>query len=124
MATAPRPGVGERGEAANAAMTFLTITLKDQAPVTIAPGNVPFAERLLVRKATGLPFEAFFGEREETVGEDSIQVLWWLGRRAAGEWQLTLTRALEDWPVPLTPDLIDIEYTTPDQEKETSSPES
>ena len=96
MATAPAPGAGKRAEAIESARRLMTITVRGHDPVTIAPGNVPFKERLLVRKATGLPYDAFMGDGDR-IGLDSVQVLWWLGRRAAGEVLLTLNHALADF---------------------------
>jgi hypothetical protein len=84
--------------------TVLTITVRGEAHA-LAVGRIPFSERLVVRKATGLPFEAFLGEIEDgganKIGLDTLIVLWWLARRAGGEWQLTLTRAEEEWPTDL-----------------------
>ena len=113
MPLAPTPGVGRRIEQANAAATILTITIRGETH-TLAPNNLALTERLIVRKATGgLSFESFWNG-EQTIGLDSLQVLWWLARRGGGEWQLTLTRAVEDWPADLSID--EIEVTTDDPE--------
>ncbi len=110
MANAPAPGAGKRAEAIESARRLMTITVRGHDPVTLAPGNVPFKERLLVRRATGLPFEAFFtgGEEASSIGLDSVQVLWWLGRRAAGEVLLTLDHAIADFPDDLDEGAIDV----------------
>ena len=114
MVSAPTPGVGKRKEAASAAATVMTITIRGHS-WQIAPGNLPFAERGAVRKATGgLPIESYW-DGNLSVGIDSIQVLWWLARRASGEPGLGLDAALDDWPSDLTEDDIGVEITEPDE---------
>jgi hypothetical protein len=89
---------------------IITIRVKEYAAVTLAPGNVPLGEKMIVRKATGLPFEAFFADGN-TIGEDSVAVLWWLARRAGGEPMLTWTQVEKEWPDNLTVDDIDVEMS-------------
>jgi hypothetical protein len=121
MATAPRPGVGARKEATTAAKTLLRLTLRGES-FTLAPANLPLSERLIVRKATGgMPFETFW-DGQESIGMDSFLVLWWLARRAAGESQLTLTRAEQEFPTDLAEGDVGLEEVTPDQEPD--SPEA
>lgn len=112
MAKAPIPGVSARAAASDAAKRTMTITLEGQPPVVVTPGNVPFGERLAVRKATGIPYEAFLGG-EDKIGLDSVQVLWWLGRRASGEPGLTFDAALAEWPDLTTEDSLTVQIDEP-----------
>lgn len=116
MASAPRPGVGARKEASKAARVVLVIPYGDDEH-RLAWQNLPMGERVVCRKATGLPFETFTQAFEDTqasvVGEDSICVAWWLARRAAGEFTLTWTRACEEWDISL---LGEIRVEEPDGE--------
>jgi len=77
--------------------------------------NVSLQEKMTVRLATGLPFEAFWAG-EGRVGEDSLSVLWWLARRANGEPGLPWAQHLAEWPSPLTADDIDVEILDDDGE--------
>lgn len=108
MATAPKPGVGKRKEAAVAAQSMLNITYAGEQ-YTLAWQNVPMGERLAVRKATGMPLEALTNQLSATgvnqIGEDSLCVLWWLMRRAAGELTLDFDEALATWDVTKVDDL-------------------
>ena len=96
MARAPRPGVGKRKEQTASAKRVLTIRINDDEPVTLAPDLVTIQERLIVRKATGIPFDAF--TVEDRIGTDTIMVLWWLGRRAHGEPFLSFDDAARQFP--------------------------
>ena len=124
MAKAPRPGVGARAEQADAAKSVLVIKFLDRTE-RLAINNLPLSERLIVRKATGLPYEAFLGEIEEggadKMGLDSFIVLWWLARRAGGEWQLTFKKVSEEWPDDFDPDDIDVTVETPDDTPDDAS---
>jgi hypothetical protein len=84
----------------DAARQIMTITIAGFPTVTLAPNNIPMSEKLIVRKATGLPFEAFLAD-EDKIGADSVAVMWWLARRANGEPMLTWKQASEDWPTDL-----------------------
>lgn len=115
MATAPRPGAGRRKAAQQAAQRVLRVTISGDTR-TLAPDNIPFAEQVAVRKACGgLPFSAFWGGGD-LIGEDSLQVLWWLARRANGEPNLQLRTVLDEWPNPLQPDDFQVELVEPDEE--------
>lgn len=108
MATAPRPGAAKRQAAKQQAQTVLRMTFEGRT-LTFCPDNIPFSEQVMVRKACGgLPFTAFWGGGP-TIGEDSLQIVWWLARRSAGEHNLQLATVLEEWPKPLRPDDFDIE---------------
>lgn len=95
MASAPTPGVGKKAESAAAAQKVMNLTIRGETK-HLALGNIPLSERLVVRKATGLPVEAFVSEN--TFGLDTLVVLWWLARRGEGEAMLTLTQAEADFP--------------------------
>lgn len=56
---------------------------------------------MAVRKATGLPFTAFWGG-ENAIDIDSIAVLVWVARRLRGEPMLTWPRFQRDWPDEIT----------------------
>jgi len=123
MAKAPRPGVSTRNDQQEADQTVMTITLR--RPIfmgdrqvaeshTIAPGNVPMRERIICRKATGLPLAAFWSE--DRIDVDSLMVLWWLARRLNGEATLTFDQAAEQWPGDLAADEIDVAMGEPDPE--------
>lgn len=115
MATAPRPGAGRRQQATQAAQRVLRITVCGETR-TLAPDNLPFDEQIAVRKSCGgLPFSAFWGG-ESTVGLDSLQIMWWLARRANGEPRLALATVLEEWPETLNPDDFSVELDEPDEE--------
>ena len=89
MATAPRPGVAKRQAATQAAQRVLRITVKGET-FSLCPENVPFHEQIAVRKACGgLPLSSFWGGGT-VIAEDSLQVLFWLARRAGGEPSLSL----------------------------------
>lgn len=95
---APRPGVTSRQEAAAAAMQILVICIGGDE-WRLAWRNVPFAERMLVRKWTGLPLSAFTGSAgQDTIDQDSLALLWCLARRAEGEKSLVFNETLvEAW---------------------------
>lgn len=119
-AKAPRPGVTQRKEETNAARQVMTIRVRDETR-TLALGLLPIKEKLIVRKATGLPFEAFFGS-EGSFGEDSLLVMWWLAGRANGDPFLTFTQASDAWPSDLTED--DLEVSVDEPAEEASDPEA
>lgn len=120
MAKAPIPGAGKRKQEAEEAKKVVRLRIRDEER-SLAVSNVTLKDRLLVRKATGLPFEAFFGEVE--FGLDSLQVIWWLAGRAEGDAFLTLKKVEEEWPDDLDEGDIDLVEITPD-EKDASDPQS
>jgi hypothetical protein len=113
-AQAPRPGVTQRKEEGAAARQVMTIRIRDEVR-TIALGLIPIKEKLLVRKATGLPFDAFYSG-EDSFGEDSLVVLWWLAGRANGDPFLTFTKAAEEWPADLSEEDIEVSVDEPDEQ--------
>lgn len=133
MAKAPKPGVSKRAEETSDAQKVLTITLHREvttakgrvvpASHTLAPALLPMRERLICRKATGLPFESFWSEN--AIALDSVVVLWWLARRAHGEVTLTFQQADEQWPTDLEPGDLDIDFEDgePDEDTGESDPE-
>jgi hypothetical protein len=69
---------------------------------------IPFGERAAVRKATGMPFEAFLGDEDGVrVGLDTIQVWWWLAMRADNP-LATLDQALGEWPDEIEENTFDV----------------
>ncbi len=130
-AQAPKPGARQRAEAQAAAdealEQILTFTLRREVVVgrgenrrvlpeshTLAVNLLTMADKIAVRKATGLPFEAFWGE--SAVGEDSLVVLWWLARRKNGEALLSFQEAATQWPTGVDADEIDLHVGAADLE--------
>lgn len=114
MATAPRPGAGRRTAARKQAQRVIRITVRGES-ATLCPDNLPFSEQIAVRKACGgLPFSSFWGG-ESVIGEDSLQVMWWLARRSCGEPALQLQTVLDEWPEVLTPEDFNVELDEPDE---------
>lgn len=112
MAQAPRPGTGRRKAATEQAQRVLRITVAGET-YAFCPDNIPFAEQIAVRKACGgLPFSAFWGG-ESTVGIDSLQIMFWLARRASGEPNLQLGTVLDEWPTVLNPDDFEVAIEDP-----------
>tara|TARA_R110000868_G_C10899162_1_gene764198 strand:+ start:346 stop:711 length:366 start_codon:yes stop_codon:yes gene_type:complete len=121
MATAPRPGVAKRQAATQAAQRVLRITVKGET-FSLCPENVPFHEQIAVRKACGgLPLSSFWGGGT-VIAEDSLQVLFWLARRAGGEPSLSLQTVLAEWPSPLNP--ADFDIVLEDPTEDDTDPES
>lgn len=121
MASAPTPGVSRRAERDEAHKQVLKMRIGDETR-TMAINNLPMKERLICRKATGMPFEAFIGE--DRFGLDSLCVLWWMAGRVTDPF-LTLTRVEETFPWDADdPDIFDVEIITPDDDEGTSDPES
>ena len=110
MATAPTPGAARRAEA-DAKVIRITNGGKT---LEVQPSGLALSERFVIRHATGLPFEAFFRGGEESIGEDSIAVLWWVARRANGEPNLGFPQFIKDWV--FDPEGFDIEVDEDDPE--------
>lgn len=119
MATAPTPGVGKRTETANAAQQILTITVRGETH-KIAPFNLPLKEDLILAKATqGMTVEGLLSAMDDPtkIGLRPLKILWWLARRAGGEWQLTLERAWDEWPDDLDAETeLEVEIGSPGDE--------
>lgn len=97
---APRPGVSARADASARAQQILVFGM-DGDEYRLAWRNVPFGERMLVRKWTGLPYSSFTSEGE-TIDQDSLALLWCLARRAAGETTLVFNEAFaQEWEAAL-----------------------
>lgn len=127
MAKAPKPGVTARAEDQAENAKILTIEIKRELdtggkkprPIpqtnTLAVNLIPMRERIICRKATGLPFSAFWSE--DRIDVDSIVVLWWMARRANGEVTLTFDQAAEQWPTDLDFETeVELELDDPDEE--------
>lgn len=124
MARAPKPGgpgTSAHNDKVEAATREMRMTVRGETR-TIRPGNIPIGEKLIVRKATGLPFEAFMGN-DDKIGEDSVLVMWWLAGRATNPF-LTWKQACADWPTDLTEDDIEVELSGPDVEPAGDDPEA
>lgn len=100
MATAPTPG-GPAPE-----RTFFRIRVRDRTLELSAAPTI--REKMAVRYATGLPYEAFVRPGEHTVGEDSLMVMWWLARRQNGEPGLPFDAVADTWPT-LGPDDVEVD---------------
>lgn len=111
MAQAPRPGVSRRDEETKAAQAVMALRIKDETR-TLAIGSIPLQERLICRRVTGLPVNAFIGQNQFDI--DSLQVIWWLAGRAAGDPFLTLDKVVDEWPDDLTPDDFELSVDEPD----------
>lgn len=123
MAKAPVPG-SVRREEESTTVTVITLTVKRPIvvkgrtlpeTVSVAPDLIPIRERTICRKATGLPISAYWAG-EDAIDLDSVVVLWWLGRRLAGESTLTWDRALKQWPLDLGLDELEIHADGPDDD--------
>jgi len=133
MAQAPDPGFVDALDDDEQLQTILSITIhrdivsKKGRPIPrthqIAINLVSVNEKLVVRRSTGLPFEAYWDNGlGNTVGEDSLVVLWWLARRANGERGLNWSTAADEWPKGMGEDDFDVEVDEPDSEA--SDPEA
>ena len=93
----------------------------------LAIDNIPVDAKFLVRQQTGFPWEAF----QNSGGEDSLVVFWWMSRYLDGEKKLTFQKAMEQWSamdldIDNTDD-VDFEMLDdglPDAEPGTDSPQS
>jgi hypothetical protein len=105
MASAPKPGSAgttEGNEKVEALEKRTTLRLKTSSGEVIERSirldAVNFRERAAVRKATGLAFEEFMGDGDGVhIGLDTVQVWWWLAKRAENP-MCTLDQALDEWP--------------------------
>lgn len=112
MPTAPTPG---RVQADAAARVRVRMTIGDKT-LEVQPSALSLDEKFVIRNATGLPIEAFFTEGQNTIGEDSLAVLWWVARRANGEPHLPWNQFKQQWV--FDPDSFDIEEVIDDDEDE------
>lgn len=96
MAKAPKPGHDPDKDAVEQQVSF-RFKVRDEEWLVPPPAHLPISEKIAVRSATGLPYESFVPVLEGAIGEDSLVVLYWLGRRGAGERTLTFRRAVDDW---------------------------
>lgn len=116
MASAPTPGgpgTSSNDEQIDAARMIMRLTVRGETR-EIALGNVPVMEKVLVREATGMPFERFIGDGKN-IGEDSIVVIWWLAARAAGNKFLTFAEVANQWRPLTSADDVKVETISPDQ---------
>lgn len=80
MAKAPRPGVSKRNEEAAEAQQILVMRFGDDE-YRLAWRNLPFAEQMLCRQWTGVPWDSF----TRLFGADALVLYWFFARRMAGE---------------------------------------
>lgn len=122
MATAPKPGAA-RAQAAS--LQAFRLRVRDRTVDVPLPGNLPIKEKFAVKAATGLAIEAHF-KSEGAFGEDTLIVLFWLGRRGAGEPNLAFDRAVAEWPDDLTEDDLDFSLIdlNADEDLEVEHPEA
>jgi hypothetical protein len=96
MAEAPDPRTLGQPDPYVAAQETFTIQRGDEPAVVVAYKNLPIREDGLVRKVTGgLPLEAFW-EGGQSVNRNSMLLMWWIGRRLAGEQFLSWGQVLAD----------------------------
>lgn len=108
MAKAPRPGTTRRNEEATVSTRILAIKLAwEDDEYRIAVGNIPLDERMAVRKATGIPFEAFLGG-PDSIGVDSIAVMVWLAKRQSGLSRLSWQQFQRSWPTEFSEGDLDV----------------
>lgn len=120
MATAPKPGSRAAQESAQ---QFIRLRVKERE-LDVMPA-LTMRERFVVRNATGTAFEAFLpAQQEREIGEDSVFILWWIGRRQNGEPNLAFTQAEKEWPTDLGADDLDFDMIDLAEEPEAGdSPE-
>lgn len=102
-------------------MVILRITVEGKT--LDMPATFTLKEKMAVRLATGLPFEAFVGTNSKQVGEDSLAVLWWLARRRNGEPALAWEQAEAQWPANVNVDQLALEVID-DEDGVDETPES
>lgn len=120
MAKAPRPGAARRDREAD---RLITITVRGEESV-IRPGDFGPRDDALVRKETKMAqvervslMGAMQAMDEGTIGLDLICLLWWLGRRKAGDTTMSYGDALDAFPTYATAeDEIDFEESADDEE--------
>lgn len=123
MAKAPTPGVGKRAADSAATRRTLEITLCGEEK-TVALNNLSFRERAQVRKETGgLPLEAYWAG-ELTIQSDSLQVVWWLARRANAEPNLRLHQVVAEWPDPFDLSMVSVKWVDAPDDLGSDDPES
>lgn len=120
MAKAPRPGSRAQQEAAQ---QFIRLKVKDRELDVML--DLTMEERFVVRHSTGMPVEAFIPSTETEFGEDSLFVLWWVGRRQNGEPGLSFAQAQTEWPKGLVEGDLELALIDlGDEDEKDDSPES
>lgn len=102
---APRPGAAR---AKKEAARRLRIRIRDEE-LTFSP-QITIQEKFAVRRATGMPWDAFTGLLETSFGEDTLVVFWWLAKRQNGEPNLPMLKVQQDWPDDLTSEDLDVDW--------------
>jgi hypothetical protein len=85
-----------------------------EVTLEFAPHALPIRDKMAVRQATGLPYEAFVSSDTAKVGEDTFLVLWWVGRRANGETKLSLDTVINEWVPIISDDDLELELIVDD----------
>lgn len=125
MATAPTPG----GSRVAAAKTIRITVRGDTA--TVNPADLGPRDDALVRKETkmaGVERVSLMGAisqlDEQSMGLDAVCLLWWLGRRKAGDTTMSFGDALDRFPTYATFfDDVTFEVEDDDDDPEDGSPE-
>lgn len=117
MATAPTPGASTTG------VQLIRLRLRDDE-WQFVPSALPLVDKMAVRQATGLPFEAFVSSDAYRMGEDSLAVLVWVARRQDGEPRLALNTVLSEWVSLESTDDYELEYVIDDTAEVAASPPS
>ena len=125
MAKAPTPGAGKQRAAEAHAKRVLTLTVSGET-LEFCPDNIPFGERMAVRKMTSLNYDAFWGVANESIIDiDAFRVLWWLAKRANGNRGYPFASAVEDVETAFALNEFNVELTDVDAPEEaTENPES
>lgn len=138
MARAPRPGStgtrpGTNGQAAE--QTSYEIVVRGE-PVRMPLDMITVRDEALVRRETlkAYGFKQSLSsvinemQSEDTAGVDAVALLWWLGRRKAGEDDLKLSDALDEFPtfaeIQEDEHVIDVRVTEPDGDEGDDLPEA
>lgn len=99
MAKAPRPTPdGAQAEAERTAQDqMITTFVVRGVEYRLALRNVPLTEKVQVKAQVGMSWSMVIGEDGTGVGIESVAVLVWLARRAAGERSLRWGQFVLDW---------------------------
>lgn len=125
MATAPRPGSTSRKDD-----VAFKITVRDEVAV-VRPAEIGPRDDALVRRQTraalGYPLSLMGALQqladEEAIGLDSVCLLHWFGRTAAGDTTETYGEALDRFPkLTEVDDLVELTEVTPDDEEAEADP--
>lgn len=128
MAKAPNPKTLGASKKADIA---IRITVRGDVAI-VRPSDFGARDDVLVRRETKAAnvgrmslLGAFQELDERSMGLDSICLLWWLGRRKAGDTTMSYTEALDRFPTYAEfEEQVTFEEITPDEDAEAGSPEA